>query len=795
MFSINNAFAFGPAAIDPESPIWLESSTVQMDFTLECNASEPPTVQVTDPDANIQLITLNEGTAPYLGRYTITQEGTYQANFECNENGTYTNEIIPFIVKKMTLDITSPENDNAPTIYPTGVLENIRLSLKINGVAVKVEEDPGFTATLVDTNNNRYTIDILEKKYDPNLKEWILEAQLTNKDIPAALYSIEITAKYTDSEGQDHTITDKSYNSVRVNQALIAVMHSPTPGTKLSLSTSKEQEIHIEVHEKGTSLPGLGATSFTVILTGDGITKELPVNALSYDENSNYYVLTVLIPEMDEKEVTYDLYAKVAYGNYKPAVTEKVQVDFVLSVSGRLADPTGNVYTSQNTMIKFTNNNTEKTLSINNLGDYSESLKAGEYDIKMRFPQVWQVIIDGVDIKSSSRNPIRYDYFTGNPGISGINIAKLVVIEFGLPFDKAYLQIPYNDALVKNENMLEVYACNLWNFGSRKCSTTWSKIPVKTDIVANFVEFNVTNLSAFVVGEKMGIFFEGALDATDVYSGEPVTLESRVLDAKGNGVIGAEVTYAISGTSLTGKTTTGASGEFTLLINTPNTAGKHSINIIAEKVPFSKYEKTFFITTENKKSISFLVPETADVFLDKEKKIELTIFNTGQVDLTNVKFNVVGLQTTWYSLIPTMIETIKVGEKKTIDLLVNIPEYDCIDEGCKKYYFVDIQLTSDQLHEEASFTAKIQTNITTAESITAAESDGLSETLSDITGYFTFSSTSANSTNTYIIITFIIMAFVIITIKKKNKFKATGKGSGRLGSVIGSVRREISRNR
>ncbi|MCK4550746.1 MAG: Ig-like domain-containing protein, partial [Candidatus Aenigmarchaeota archaeon] len=590
MFSFSTAYAvtLSNANLDPESPVWLESSTLQMDFTVDCqNNTEIPKVYLTLPDTTITLITLDSGNAPYIGRYTISQEGNYQANFTCTGNETTTSSIIPFEVKKMTLDITSPENDNVPTVYPTGVIENIRLSLKINGVSVKVEEDPGFTATLVDTSNNRYAIDILEKRYDDNLKEWLLDAQLTNKDIPAALYSIEIIAKYTDSKGQDHTVTDKSYNSVRVNQALIAVMQSPTPGTKLSLSTSKEQEIHIQVHEKGTSLPGLGATSFKVILTGDGITKELPVNALSYDENSNYYMLTVLIPEMDEKEVTYDLYAELSYGNYKKAVTEKVQVDFVLSVSGRLADPTGNVYTSQNTMIKFINNNTEKTLSINGLGDYSESLKAGKYTIRMQFPQVWQVKVDGVNLKSSSRNPIRYDQFTGNPGISGINIAKLVVIEFGLPFDKAYLQIPYNDALVKNENMLEVYACSLWNFGSRECSTTWSKIPVKTDIVANFVEFNVTHLSAFVIGEKMGIFFEGELDATDVYSGEPVTLESRVLDAKGNGVKGAEVSYAISGTSLQGKTTTGDSGEFTLVINTPNTAGKHSINIIAEKVPFS----------------------------------------------------------------------------------------------------------------------------------------------------------------------------------------------------------------
>ncbi len=625
--------------------------------------------------------------------------------------------------------------------------------------------------------------------YDPSKESWIIPCyrldsvpDLTSEN----KYDLKVDLSYTEPPDSMILLSSAQTDALITMKSLVVSLVPGTISNVIDLTTSTKKDIKLRVIYQGGTAENLDLKNFDIYLEKDDGKRTdslVDMEGFTFNEGDGYYVVPVNIIQQDPG--TYELKISVWYPGVGEVIFTAAEVRFVLAFQGQLVDSNGNVVSAS---IVLRNNKTEIPFATDGTGRYNVPISADTYDIAMRFPQVWKAEIYGVDIFSTMIDSINYDYFSGNPEIEGLTVAKLVVLEFGMPFESAYLEIPYDDGAVDNEKNIETYECTNWNFGKRKCIGEWVEMPTVVNLVRDMVSFNTNRLSAFVIGERRGLWLDAALDKKDYFSRERMTLTGKVVDTKSVEIEGVEVYYTVDGTEITGKTTSGAGGIFTAILSAPDVDGVFNLVATAKRSPYMSYNMTYEFEVTRKKEISLQVPETVDFVIGEAKTMDINVFNTGQTELTNVRLSISGLKDTWYTMDPTLVESIPAGERINVELNVHIPLDDCGDGSCNKYYFVNVDFASNEVNEKTAFTAKIGDNESEAiEGEAAVESeDESSFSVPDMTGLVSFS--SAGRTNVYLSLFFAFVAFVIITIKKKQR--RTGYGgrvNSRFTSRAGSV--------
>ena len=465
-------------------------------------------------------------------------------------------------------------------------------------------------------------------------------------------------------------------------------------------------------------------------------------------------VLPVSIP--DKSPGSYNLEIEGFYLSYYDKIEKEIY--FTIPFTGSLTYASGQIVNAE---IQLQNIDTGKWYSTTvngGTGKYSLELLPGTYSLRLTSPEIKKIEIEGINIREGSEmvtanSPMSIDTFVGGGSIPGINSVKLVVFQFALDFDDAEIWLQYNDIDVTgSEEDLNLYSCHDWNYGKRKCNDEWINTPFSINMVTNMIHFNVTEFSAFILGNKKSMGLEVVMDKDGYYSREHITFTGNVIDNDASPIENAKITYKIKDTTLSGSTYTDERGHFVATdLVAPEGEGSYIMEITVEKNPYKSFITTHPIKISKNVEFTLIVPEEVKANLDESVQATITVLNSGQKDFNSVSLSVRGISTEWYSIVPMTINNLTVGSESVVTMNFHVPSEYC-KEKCQIYHFVDVIAKSDDGTEQIkSFTFQINENVT--ELITP----GIS-----FPSFPTGSITESISNPYVVVVVFIVIAFLFL---------------------------------
>ena len=779
----------------PTPPIWIEydSSAVSVNFYVQCvfNGTQYPIGVLTYPDgtsAPVNFVPSNQ-TNTYVSQraFLLSRYGTYTLQVTCRDSsGTYATKSISFTIYKMMLQILSPTPSNPLQIYAETPFE-IKLRYQVNGKDITPLEDPEFSGYLIDSNNNVWKLVLANPpRYDKNTHYWYVDFKTITYNIPPGTYSLKVLASAI-VEGVKKQAEASSLNSIMVNDYLQIHVISPPQGQAIKVTDASNVNVTVQVLEKGVPVEGLTTSNFKVYLLNGDQKQELAVKKVVWYQDTQRYGVTFFIPQLEPRPKPYYVEIVVSHGACNPATSRKIPIWLVVPFSGVLKDANGNVVSAR---IRLINNQGVFTVTTNRMGQYKIMIPAGIYDIEMSFPAINLVDIKDVDISGPAINRIKYDAFKGNPGIEGLKIYKIAVLEFGLPFKSATLQIPYDERYVRNERALKVFLCPDWNFALRKCEGTWEDVYSRVDVVGNQVYVNTTKLGAFALGERYHLLIFLNKFPTNYYAKSRIYVSGVVKDDDGKGVANVLIKYWIKNTKIEGSVNTTKGGVFSFVTTAPMGQGSYELVIQAIKPPYISYEVKKVIHVQIKRELDVYSPDVVTIYPGKQKIIDIVLANTGQVPFKDISLSLVGLKYDWYLMVPDHISVIEPGENKTVQIHVLIPKNETGNLKLNKYFFVTVKVNGENLTKTTSFTVKLtpyeyRQKSNETEKAEATEKSSLSisgfsiakissKVKNELSGLsINLAQPSASNINEYLVFLFVALGFVIVTIKKRKRY---GKG-------------------
>ncbi|HDM05820.1 MAG TPA: carboxypeptidase regulatory-like domain-containing protein [Candidatus Aenigmarchaeota archaeon] len=508
-------------------------------------------------------------------------------------------------------------------------------------------------------------------------------------------------------------------------------------------------------------------------------------------------VLSVNFPALDPGSYTIDVSLT---SKLEPYLKDErvLYLDVVISLSGTLMDATGGII--HGAKLTFENLETGEIYSrtTDALGKYSVDLLPGRYNVLLEFSNLRADLKD-VKINKDTLGDIggeliKYDSFGASGVIEGFKVTKVVVLEFGLPFEKAYLVIPYDDRYVYDENQLKVFECKNWNFGARRCVGNWSEVDSKVYPTRNRVEFNVSSLSAFVLGEKKQLsFYTLSLNKEEVNMGDTIVITGKVVDSEGKGVEGVNLEFSFPDFGINSSTITTTGGVFSGTITAPYKDGVFKLVVRANKGPYSPAVEEKPIKVTKKGDFSIILPDVVNVILDQPQEINLTLVNSGQLDLEKIKIRVSGISTDFFNLIPPEINLLKPNEQKKITMRFMFTSENC-GEKCSQYYLVSLGVEAttslgEKISKGGSFTVKLLPPQKPEEK----EEGQLNLKLPSLTGLFVLPKSLNNQTNLMIVVAVILLVVAVIS-KMKIPRRREGKSLSYRSfnkSLIGRIKKEV----
>ncbi len=556
-------------------------------------------------------------------------------------------------------------------------------------------------------------------------------------------------------------IKDTASNKINIRNAFEISFEDPYP---LQMSEGGSIDVPVLITSPIIDTSNLYELSFNVKIGGSQETissSDMPPCSKNGD-GVYRCVLPVSVPE--KSAGNYDLKIEGNFQSYYDEISKDLY--FTIPFMGTLTYASGQIVDAEIELHNLDTGKWYRTDVNSGTGKYSLEILPGNYRLKITSPQIERLELDGLyigeeDEMITSNSPMSLDSFIGGGTIAGINSVKLVVFQFALEFDESQIWLKYDDIDVTgSENDLELYSCHDWNYGKRECNGDWDTVPFSINKVTNIINFNVTEFSAFILGNKKKTSLEVTMDKDKYYARDQVTFTGNVIDNKdASSIENAKVSYRIKDTPLSGFTYTDERGHFVASdLIAPSDEGAYTMEITVEKNPFKPITATHIIKVEKKKEFSVVVPEEVRVDLDKSVQEKINIINTGQKDFGSISVSARGISTDWYSIVPMTINNLSVGSEKSVSINFKVPSEYC-EEECKIYHFVDVIAKSDDGYETIkSFTFRINENVTTV------SSDNFS--LPSIpTGNIV-----GSISNPYVaVIVFIVLVFIVLFFLKRKK--------------------------
>jgi hypothetical protein len=289
-----------------------------------------------------------------------------------------------------------------------------------------------------------------------------------------------------------------------------------------------------------------------------------------------------------------------------------------------------------NVLLRFDDDGVTTTFQTDAAGMYSGALSPGTYDVILEHKES-KITFHDVDVEEFD-DPIKYSYL-GVVGVSGIKNAGLFVYETALSYSHTTMELHYKEKSVEGpESMLEVYRCADWN--GEECFSEWEEVDSVIDTVRDIASVTADSLSAYTVGIREGISIEIGIDKESYNFHESLLLDGIVTHGDNKKLSDALITAKIEGTSKSKTARTNSDGIFSLELTVPEDEGEHVVEVTVEKDPFSAVTATERFTVVKSKGVSISIPSGIKIEVLKNKTIEFSVKNTGQLALTDVKISV-----------------------------------------------------------------------------------------------------------------------------------------------------------
>ncbi|RLE58067.1 MAG: hypothetical protein DRJ35_08630 [Thermoprotei archaeon] len=345
-----------------------------------------------------------------------------------------------------------------------------------------------------------------------------------------------------------------------------------------------------------------------------------------------------------------------------------------------------------------------KTFRTNRFGNYSFDLLPGIYDFQLTFPNGISAKFNKVDLRNVDpqflKNFVNFDEFYSNI-FDGIDVLKSFVVEFGLPYQNGKITVNLKKSV--DWNKLSVWVCHDWIFSQRKCGGNWEKIEPRIQKVFNSVEINFTRLSFFVIGVRKSLRVEYRIGKKIVYGNERLKVSGMVFDDRNATVNGAKITVEFEETNQRSETLSNV-GSFEVFVNAPKTQGQFNLHLKVEKGFYEPIDVVIPIKVVALKRVDVNIPELIDVKQGEEKRLVLAIKNSGQVNFTNVRLFVKGLNKEWYYLMPPFLNSLNEGEVKKVEFVIKVPK----NETIMHVYPLQFVVLSDQIEKYYNFVLRVE---------------------------------------------------------------------------------------
>jgi len=382
---------------------------------------------------------------------------------------------------------------------------------------------------------------------------------------------------------------------------------------------------------------------------------------LAFDMNKkgSSYLIQLKLPNFQPGK--YKIKVEVEYENLKESWYGEVY--YTVLVKGNIKDAEGNPIPGS-ILIR----NTNSLIPITGTGSYSFSIPPGDYDLEFRLKDSRIVIYD-TKVEEDFDNPLRFDLFRKNL-IEGIRIANIYVIEFTLPFSFATLYLPYDESKILDERNLVVYRCEWWNFARRICTDEWEEMDCEVDRIRNLVIINVSNFSAFAIGEKKKIEADISLDKSVYYLGDAIRIKGFVHDEFNNPIKDAKVKVKLG--FISKDFYTDRSGYFSGYLKAPETEGNYTLLISVSAEKSIGLEKEIEFQVIKKKSLSLRFPDSIKIKAGDSYAHFLQLVNDGQVDVQIEKIGLTGIPSQFYEF-KGNVSRIRKGESVSLPVYFNVP--------------------------------------------------------------------------------------------------------------------------
>jgi len=734
-----------------------------------------------------------------FSKYNYPPTGTYDVEVECTYNATNTTytdlDTKKLDIHELTLNII--KGSEQIETYQGADDFILKVQFKLDGNLITKLQPDTFEVFYKEGDEWREFEQIIEPvvKAKDGYQEIYLYIPLHEDDISIGEHDIKVKATYY-GDGGKSTIIKEVKNFFWVNNP----MSIDIKDNKVVCPANEicKTNITAKVIFRAGSIEKFDTENVEVVLISKYKYQKVMVDNINCDDNTEECTISVIIPSYISSG-DYDLFLTIGYpslDSYRYKAQDSIPFESVIEISGEFKDAAGKVVSTE---IVLENIETGETITskTDSNGKYSIKLLPGTYNIAFKFnnavvAKIYNVSITDFELMSIPGNMIRFDsdhIISGLP--SGVNMVKIVVLEFALPSSDVWIYIPYDSKKVngKEEN-LRVYRCADWNFMKSSCTGEWEQIPANVHTIRDAIEFTTNRSAAFLIGENKWLLFSKLeLKDLEVYMGEPVTVDGAVIDNDDNPVNGAVITLSFPEFNISKKAVTSGTGGFSARINAPYSTGNFLLNIKADKEPYSSVNDSRVIRVIRSKELAITgVSDIERVNLNKTLNLTLTLMNTGQTNFTKpIYLEVNGIPNDWYSLSPASIDSLDVNEKRDVSLKIRITPEHCAS-GCKKYNLVNFVAKSEEITRSISFSLEII--VPHAKQLNQTEEK---EEKGGMIGFITFPRfTMPSITSPYLSLTIIVILLILIVNKKKAR-KSIKKSIRKTGMILYDKRRRTTR--
>ncbi len=778
------------------SEIWLHKSPKLITISAKCEYDSSIVnarmwAQIFFPGGGRMETGVYTGIYEYTFRTSFPNTGPYRVRVNCEYANYSTYKETTFTAHKLEL---STDYDREIDTYLGDDL-TLKVKFKYDGSLITPRKDTFF----IYLGGNKGW-GLLEQTEDPilteNHQQVKVKIPLYSDKISKGLYDLRIEGKYS----EDEIITLEKRKFVWVNNPLEIYMTEND--IRHVIGDIPEKNITAKVVFKAGDLWDFDIENVEIIIFNENISKKAVLRSINCDGGTEICSFSFDIPSLGPG--LYNLDLTVAYPSitsYRYEATGSIPLREVLQISGSIRDAKDRVIGTQIIVESIDRGEIEEA-NTGSTGNYSIELLPGNYNFVFRFDggtavSISNVSISSFDLLSLPGDLIRYDQGHISSGVpQGMKLVKIMVLELAFPHSSVWVYIPYDSSRVGgDEKELKVYQCERWNFERSLCTGGWSTIEdVRVHTIKDAIEFNASSYGAFMIGENDILHFsEFNVVNDEVSMGDAVKVEGTVVNSKNEPVHGTIIRAYFPGYDEFSTTKTNVEGSFVMGANAPHVEGDRELLVEAGKDLFVGCNSTHMIHIGRKTELSILnVPDMFNLPLGDTTEIEFTLFNSGQINLTEIIYiHLSGISADWYELLPDHVDGLEINKEKKVILRIKLTPELCGGK-CKRFYLVNLEAKSAEISKTASFTIRIPSlPVNETESTEGEEEEGGS-TSPGITG---FSISIPSISSPYLPLTVVVILLILIVNKKKTT--KGGKTFGKQGktghelrtSVISSLQR------